>query len=640
MEYWFADLEAYSLKYYLKHNRVDAYVIGAKDLQGEEFIWNVNMEEWIEQLVERRTSMTLFFHNLSGYDGQFLMPMLIKKYGMKNITYFIDDKKKIFEITLTRRYRDYLELNKQGKPKRKKYVIKFRDSWKIWPMPLEDLGKAVGKEKLDYGEYDILDTFETNEDYAAHNEGKSLEYFERDIDILREFALQTEDIMKLEDYKMTMASTAKHNWGKTNVPLANNIRWATKNKEVIEYFQYGNKTVEERWLSDYDAWRTIKKAYKGGITWVKPKYQLKELKDIYVYDINSMYPAIMMKKPMPYGNPIKDESLIDSTHSYRIYQVNIKYAKTDKMPFIAQPKEQEEELILSVFKGLEKGQLLNASEEQYPQELHNCVVTMNNYTLMIFEQYYTGEWEKEFKLGYRETYGGFDSYLNKYKEIKENSTGAKRQLAKLFSNSLYGKFGQDIKDSFCEVYVEEEIKDQLTYTENSVFLDGKLCIRNDGLIIAPKDNGLKREISFIAMAEAISSKARVELVLAINENWDNFVYCDTDSIHLTAPATYITLDDNKYGDWAFEGKWDRAVYRRAKHYYHINNDGKYELKGGGFNINNYNPNNLPMEQYLQPEFVVPNGKTNSYTVDGGVIILNGDYKFSMPTWYTGGDDTC
>ncbi len=640
MEYWFADLEAYSLKYYQKYNRVDAYVVGAKDLQGEEFIWNVNMEKWIEQLAERRTSMTVFFHNLSGYDGQFLMPMLIKKYGEKNITYFIDEKKKIFEITLTRRYRDYLELNRKGQPKRKKYVIKFRDSWKIWPMPLRVLGKAVGKKKLDYGEYDILDTFETNEDYAAHNGGKSLEYFERDIDILREFALQTENIMKLEDYKMTMASTAKYTWGKTNEPLAKNIRWATKDKIVTINMETGKEVGKPVWESDYDTWRVIKKAYKGGVTYVKPEHQLKLLNDIYVYDINSMYPAIMMEEAMPYGRPVLREQDLDGSESYRLYRVAIKHAKTDKMPFIAQQKEQEEDFILRIMQGLEKGELLNATEEQYPSELKNSVVYMNNRTLALFTETYTGEWDIKFKVAFRESYGSFDTYLKKYREIKENSKGAERQLAKLFSNSLYGKFGQDIKDSYSDVHKLEEVEDKITYNGNTPYYEDKPCIINDGIVFVSVDNGLKNDISYIALAEAIASKARVKLVRAINDNWDNFVYCDTDSIHLTAPAKGITIHDSNYGDWAFEGKWDKAVYRRAKHYYHINNDGEYELKGGGFQIGNFNPSNLTLEQYLQPEFIVPNGKTNSYIVDGGVLILNGDYKFSMPTWYTGGDDTC
>lgn len=633
MKYMFADLEAYSLKYYNIHKRVDAYVIGAKTLEGDEFIWDVDMDSWFQQLIDKKESLTIFFHNLSGYDGQFLLPFMLDKYGMKNVTYFIDDKKKVFQITLTQRFRDYNDLNYRGKAKRKKFTITFRDSWKLWPMPLKVLGKQVGMDKLDYGEYDILDEFPTKESYAEHNNGKSLEYFERDIEILRQFALQTRHLMPLEDYKMTLASTAMNKWAKTNVPLSKELHWSTKNKIVKEILENGLPKMKEQWESDYETWRIVKKAYKGGITYVKPEHQLKELKDVHSYDINSMYPAIMLNECMPYGKPVTEEHKADDTYTYKIFKVNIEYAKTYKMPFIPRPIKEEKKNVVKTIKGLEKSEIYQGIENQYPDTLTDCEVYMNNYTYELFKDTYEGVWDVEFQVAYRETYGAFYSYLTHYREIKENSEGAERQLSKLFSNSLYGKFGQDIQDLSTQILKYDDVKHHITKTEKTTYLDGKQVIVNDGYVYVLENKGLKRNISFIAMAEAISSKARIKLVKAINDNWESFVYCDTDSIHLLEEAKGLTLHESNYGDWAFEGKWDRAVYRRAKHYYHINDNGDYELKGGGFQVGNFNPDNLPMETYLQPEFIVENGKTNSYIVDGGVIITHGDYKFSMPLWY-------
>lgn len=636
MKYYFGDLEAYSLSYYQIHKRVDAYVIGCKDFEGDEFIWDVSLENWFDKLVEKRETLTCFFHNLSGYDGQFLLPFLINKYSKNKVKWFVDPNKKIFQISIQFRWRDYDDLNYNGSPKRKKYTIFFRDSWKLWPMPISALGKAVGKEKLDYGEYDILDEFPDKDSYAKHNQGKSLEYFERDIDIMREFAIQTQSLMPMDKYKMTIASTAMAEWKNTNPTLAKDIWWSTKHKHDSNVHNTVLDALSDHkdgdWVTDYEIWRNIKKAYKGGITFVKPKHTLSELTNVHVYDINSMYPAIMLQEKMPYGRPVMKESECTEQHTYRLYKVWIKQAKTDKMPFISKPDVLDND-VLDLLKGLEQGEIRHTDDLQYPSELNNCEVYMNNYTYELFEQCYEGEWSKTFILAHKEAYGAFTEYLNFFREIKENSKGAVRQLAKTFSNSLYGKFGQDIEDTFTGIYTLDEIGDQLKYKNKTAWLDGKQVIINDGIVYVPESNGLKRNISYIVIAQKITSLAQNKLTKAINENWENFVYCDTDSIHLLEPAKGIVLDDNNYGDWAFEGLWDKAVYRRAKHYYHINNNGEYELKGGGFQAGNYNPDNLSLEQYKEPEFMVENGKTNSFVVNGGVVITNGDYNFSMPRWW-------
>ena len=44
--------------------------------------------------------------------------------------------------------------------------------------------------------------------------------------------------------------------------------------------------------------------------------------------------------------------------------------------------------------------------------------------------------------------GLFDEYINKYQAIKENSSGANRQIAKLYLNNLAGKFAQSRNSSY------------------------------------------------------------------------------------------------------------------------------------------------------------------------------------------------
>lgn len=641
--YLFADIEAYSMTYYKKHNKIKEYVIAAKDLDDTFIVEDVSIDGWLDQIKELKTSATIYFHNMGGYDGHFIINPLMNKFGKKSVKYFMDEKNKIFEITATFRYRDYDDLNEKGKAKQKKVVLTFRDSWKIWPLSIASMGRAIGIEKKDYGEYDILDEFATMDEYKEHNDGKSYEYLLRDIDILVQFASLTNSIMPLSDYKLTMASTAMYTWKKSNQHAEKWIKWAMM-------VNAGNDE-EKAWVAAYDDWREIKKAYKGGITYVKPVHQLVLLQGVYVYDINSMYPGIMLNKKLPYGIAIKDESKLTEHHSYRLYKVKIKRAKTEKMPFIGIPPQNQNDLVLKLMQNLEQGIGDNITEQTtYPTEMYDVEVYMNNYTFELFEKEYEGEWEKEFVLAYKEKYGQFDEYIQKFKGIKETSKGAIRELAKLFLNSLYGKFGQDIVDVGSVMLDYEEVKEQLEYTDKCVYLDGERVIINQGLVYKKVDNGLKRNISYIAMAEAITSKARVQLVEAINTNWESFVYCDTDSVHLLAPAQGIALHDTEFGDWAFEGKWTEAIYRRPKHYAHygmdINEDFEevelpeaFELKGGGFNVGQFTTiESMPKEKYIQEEFIVKNGKTNSMIVDGGVVIMDVDYKFTMPLNYKRGQN--
>ena len=52
--------------------------------------------------------------------------------------------------------------------------------------------------------------------------------------------------------------------------------------------------------------------------------------------------------------------------------------------------------------------------------------------------------------------GIFDDYINKYRDIKIHATGARRQLAKLFLNNLYGKMAASTESSFKIAYMTDK----------------------------------------------------------------------------------------------------------------------------------------------------------------------------------------
>lgn len=608
---WFADAECYSMKYYEEHGRVDEYIVGALNYDTEEEIIAINFAEFLKILENRKESSIVYFHNGFGYDYEFMLPKLFAMYPKENIKTVIDGDGNGFALELKLPYK----YKKDGKWKKGAYYIQFRDSYKIFPVALSVLGVAVGYPKLDYGDYDITDVFETVDDYRKHNNGKSYEYFFRDMKIMREFAIQSKHILDIRKYKLTIASTSMNEW-KELYPLSNSFKWNLKEKDRVG-----------RWVNNIDVWNEVKLAYKGGITYVKRDEELIKHKDVYVYDINSMYPSIMLNKPLPYGKP-SYEDLPEFT--YKMYKVKIKHAETDYLPFISTiDYEGVAQLVEDLIEDGESQEMGRG----YFREIRNTTINMNNTKLALFEKYYTGEWEVEFLFSFKETKGMFTEYITKFKEIKENSKGAVRLLSKLFLNSLYGKFGMNIRDEVTQIFLLEDIEEELTLKPKTSWLNGKRVSINDNIVKVKVDKGLKRDFSFIPVAERITSYAQEQLVTAINENWEDFIYCDTDSIHLKKPAKGIELDDNEFGKWAFEGKWDYGVYRRAKHYYHLNEDGTYEIKGGGFNVKSANPDNLPLDTYMKTNFTFKDGKLCSETVNGGKLIYTTDYNFTMSSEY-------
>lgn len=113
-------------------------------------------------------------------------------------------------------------------------------------------------------------------------------------------------------------------------------------------------------------------------------------------------------------------------------------------------------------------------------------------------------------------------------------------------NSLYGKFAQS----------------PIRLSKNVIFDDGKLSF---------SDFESECVGGYIPIGAYITALARNVTVRAALENYDNFCYADTDSIHLTAPAVGIDIDDSELGKWCNESNFTSARFVRQKTY--IESDG-------------------------------------------------------------------
>jgi hypothetical protein len=66
----------------------------------------------------------------------------------------------------------------------------------------------------------------------------------------------------------------------------------------------------------------------------------------------------------------------------------------------------------------------------------------------------------------------------------------------------------------------------------------------------------------------ITAYARDITIRAAQQHYDQFLYADTDSLHLLGDSDPSTLDvdPHKLGAWKYEGMFDKAIYVRAKCY--------------------------------------------------------------------------
>ena len=161
-------------------------------------------------------------------------------------------------------------------------------------------------------------------------------------------------------------------------------------------------------------------------------------------------------------------------------------------------------------------------------------------------------------------HGLFDSYITEYRYKKENAQSpAEKQKAKIMLNSLYGKFGAKIVSAKKSAYLDDnEILRFITDEEEEV---------------TPV---------YVPVALFTTSIARHFIISNAQENYTNFLYADTDSLHLFhSDKLALDIDPREFGKWSHEGRAIKAKYLRSKLYMEelIHDDGttSLDVKGAG-----------------------------------------------------------
>lgn len=177
---------------------------------------------------------------------------------------------------------------------------------------------------------------------------------------------------------------------------------------------------------------------KGGFTYLNPIYKEKNVQNITVLDINSLYPSVMYEKPLPFGEPIffYGEYQKDNVYDLYIQMITCSFEiKENKIPTI-QIKNNK-----SFFRANE---YLTSSNNEIV-----CLVLTSVDLKLFLEQYKTEDLEYIAGWKFKSIKGIFTKYIDKWIQRKNEATLSKNQgqrtLAKLMLNSLYGKFATSLE---------------------------------------------------------------------------------------------------------------------------------------------------------------------------------------------------
>lgn len=560
--------------------------IYACDFETTVYDGQTNTEVWSSALVELNTDKPLVLHSISDtmaylesryedcllyyhnfkFDGSFWLDYLIKHTNYKQaFTFFNEDKTAgewMENNEMPRGSYKYL-ISKLGQwysmtiKFESGYVVTFRDSLKLLPYSLKELGKAFKtkhqKLEMEYTGYRYAGCEITKEE---------MEYIKNDVLVLKE---ALEFMFEQGHNKMTIGSCCLSEF--KNDPF--NL-WSVTDGDGQPDFRTFFPNLEEVGLDDAlfgseNVDRYIRNSYRGGWCYLVPEKANKVYKNGHTADVNSLYPSVMhsdsgSKYPIGEGtfwkgNCIPKEALKEDRYYFVRFTCRF-YLKKGMLPFVhirdKKIYDGNENLTTSDYRDRETGEYhTHYRDKNGVLRSTNVVLTMTctDYELFL-EHYNVEEFEILDGVYFKALSGLFDNYINKWAEIKMNSTGAMRGISKLFLNNLYGKFASSTDSTFKLAYVDEK---GIHFREIKA---------ND------------KEIGYIPIGSAITSYARNFTIRTAQKNYHGanergFIYADTDSIHCDlAVEEFIDVPTHptKFNHWKIECTWDEAIFVRQKTY--------------------------------------------------------------------------
>lgn len=509
---------------------------------------------------------TVFFHNLT-FDGAFIMSWLLhngykqEKCGWKNKKHFRN-----YDLLASSMAGYYSLTVGMGKG-----AFRFQDSAKLLAFSVYEIGESfqtkVRKSLIDYDAHDKAGEYITPEEE---------EYIANDVLVVAQALWET--LLSRGYKKMTAGSNALHDFTERFGGKEKFREKFPQLEGVVSHKNPGETPEEEKNRLDYeDSFEDnfTRKSYRGAVCMTKEGIENQTLRGItgITVDKHSMYPSQMHSKSGNYY-PVGKGTWTDmgvSGHMRPIKQVEtildtIKNNYGKKVCFLSFMVDFTVKPDHAAFVQLKN--FSRFAPNEYIKDSQGMVrLYMSDAEFKLFtEQYDINAFQFLKAIEYNAEIGLFDGFINYWYGIKESSKGALKQLAKLMLNSLYGKFATSL--------VGDSMEAHLGYTDRS----GKY--HDDGIVhythLAEERKGV-----YIPVGAMVTAYARCDLVRAIQVNWDNFLYCDTDSLHLKGLPRGIPITKKDICTWGIEGTFNRAKYIRQKTYFEVDNRGGRTVRCAG-----------------------------------------------------------
>ena len=520
------------------------------------------------------SNIICYYHNLK-FDGSFWLSYLLIDLGFEQAYTIKDDDINTIEwespkhmknntvaysiSNMGQWYRILIKVNDR--------MIELRDSLKLLPFSVRRIGQSFGTthKKLDM-EYNGLR-------YAGCNiTPEEQQYIANDVLVIKE-ALE---IMFTEGHKkLTIGSCCLAEYKRILGHNAYTDYFPNVYDIPLDKNKYGYSNAGE-WL---------KQSYHGGWCYLVSGKENKIYHNGTTADVNSLYPSMMSSESgnrYPVGKPtfwsgnyIPNEAL--SPINFFFVRIRTRfYIKEGKLPFI----QIKSSFLYKPNTMLETSDIYNPKDGLYydsykdidgsvKEALVTLTMTMMDFKLLI-EHYDLEDYEIIDGCYFRSAIGIFDDYIEKYKKIKLESKGAKRELAKLFLNNLYGKMASSTNSSFKVAYIKDD--------------------KSIGFYSIPAND---KEPGYIPVGSSITSYARCFTIRAAQANYHGedkagFIYADTDSIHcdlMPEDIVGIKVHDKNFCCWKLESNWDTAIFTRQKTYIeHIVKEDGEEIENPYYNV--------------------------------------------------------
>lgn len=506
-------------------------------------------ETW-DYLVSQNDNICIYYHNLK-FDGSFWLYFIIHKLEYKeayneakqeflknkdmpnsSFKYLVSDMGQWYNITI----------------KINRHIIEIRDSLKLLPFSVAEIGKSfkTKHQKLSM-EYKGLR-------YAGCKiTDEEREYIANDVLVVKE---ALEFMFKEGHNKLTIGSCCLAEYRKMITEPEYKDLFPDLTKFQLNPKIYGAENA--------DAY--IRKSYHGGYCYVVEGKENKIYHNGLTADVNSLYPSSMHSESgnrYPYGVPTfwRGNEIPERAKDPRYYYfIRIKtrfYIKPGMLPCI----QIKHNLLYKSTKWLKTSDIYYSKDNKYHSyytdfegkvqpAIVEMTLTKTDFEL-IKEHYILLDFEILDGCYFNSQPGLFDEYIDKYKKLKIESTGAKRTLAKLFSNNLYGKMATGQNSSFKKLFLGVDES-----------LDYETIVQYD------------KPVGYIPVGSAVTSYAREFTIKAAQANYHGidkpgFIYADTDSIHADLDPeelVNIPVDPVKYNHWKLEASWNKAIFVRQKTY--------------------------------------------------------------------------